>query len=82
MFIAYAVLAFMQFTYQAYRTSHIRREVFLENFAKIVKDERDYPTLDVFICTTDPYIEPPMVVLNTTISVMAYDYHMNRTIHE
>ncbi|GFS38069.1 cellulose synthase like G3 [Actinidia rufa] len=30
--------------------------------------------MDVFICTADPYKEPPMRVVNTALSVMAYDY--------
>ncbi|KFK28958.1 hypothetical protein AALP_AA7G070700 [Arabis alpina] len=34
----------------------------------------DFPKLDVFICTADPYKEPPMMVVNTALSVMAYDY--------
>ncbi|KAK4275302.1 hypothetical protein QN277_018409 [Acacia crassicarpa] len=32
------------------------------------------PTVDVFVCTADPEIEPPMMVMNTVLSVMAYDY--------
>ena len=36
--------------------------------------ESEYPGLDVFICTADPYKEPPMGVVNTALSVMAYDY--------
>jgi hypothetical protein len=34
----------------------------------------DFPALDVFICTADPYKEPPMRLVNTALSVMAYDY--------
>ncbi|XVF53112.1 hypothetical protein PTKIN_Ptkin05aG0073800 [Pterospermum kingtungense] len=36
--------------------------------------EEDFPGLDVFICTADPYKEPPMNVVNTALSLMAYDY--------
>lgn len=32
------------------------------------------PVVDVFVCTADPTIEPPMMVINTVLSVMAYDY--------
>ena len=30
--------------------------------------------LDVFICTTDPYKEPPIRLVSTALSIMAYDY--------
>ncbi|KAI9185698.1 hypothetical protein LWI28_009854 [Acer negundo] len=36
--------------------------------------ENDLPRVDVFICTADPIIEPLMMVINTVLSVMAYDY--------
>ncbi|KAF3451896.1 hypothetical protein FNV43_RR07992 [Rhamnella rubrinervis] len=32
------------------------------------------PAIDTFVCTADPTIEPPTMVLNTVLSVMAYDY--------
>lgn len=30
--------------------------------------------MDVFVCTADPEIEPPVMVINTVLSVMSYDY--------
>lgn len=36
--------------------------------------ENDLPEVDIFVCTADPTIEPPMMVINTVLSVMAYDY--------
>lgn len=38
------------------------------------KPKQDFPKLDVFICTANPYKEPPMMVVNTALSAMAYDY--------
>ncbi|CAN6933425.1 unnamed protein product [Brassica oleracea] len=32
------------------------------------------PSLDVFVCTADPVIEPPLMVVNTVLSVAALDY--------
>ncbi|KMZ76183.1 hypothetical protein ZOSMA_105G00100 [Zostera marina] len=34
--------------------------------------------MDVFICTEDLYKEPPIGVVNTALSVMAYDYPMEK----
>ncbi|XP_034711681.1 cellulose synthase-like protein G3 isoform X2 [Vitis riparia] len=71
--LADAVLAFMWATSQAFRMCPVERRVFIENLEHYAK-ESDYPRLDVFICTADPYKEPPMCVVNTALSVMAYDY--------
>ncbi|XP_044497378.1 cellulose synthase-like protein E1 [Mangifera indica] len=37
-------------------------------------EEKDLPGIDIFVCTADPVIEPPTMVINTVLSVMAYDY--------
>ena len=52
----------------------LRRREFLGNLKLLLKKDSDFPALDVFICTADPYKEPPMNVVNTALSVMAYDY--------
>lgn len=36
--------------------------------------ENMLPGVDIFVCTADPEIEPPMMVINTVLSVMAYEY--------
>ncbi|KAK8504571.1 hypothetical protein V6N11_019250 [Hibiscus sabdariffa] len=35
---------------------------------------KELPDIDIFVCTADPSIEPPSMVVNTVLSVMAYDY--------
>ncbi|XWS38200.1 hypothetical protein CRYUN_Cryun19dG0110200 [Craigia yunnanensis] len=67
------VLAFMWASAQAFRMCPIRRKEFPQNLKRIMKEE-DFPGLDVFICTADPYKEPPINVVNTALSLMAYDY--------
>ncbi|GMI96249.1 cellulose synthase like G3, ARABIDOPSIS THALIANA CELLULOSE SYNTHASE-LIKE G3 [Hibiscus trionum] len=73
LFISDLALAFMWASAQTFRISPIRRKEFPENLKRIFKDE-DFLGLDVFICTADPYKEPPMNVVNTALSLMAYDY--------
>lgn len=73
MAIADIVLAFMWATQQAYRVRPIRRKEFPENLKELVRSE-EFPAIDVFICTADPYKEPPLDVANTAVSVLAYDY--------
>ncbi|GKD01804.1 cellulose synthase-like protein G3 [Tanacetum coccineum] len=71
MLLADIVLAFMWFTHQGFRMNPVQRKTFPEN---LPKDETKYPAIDMFICTADPYKEPPMVAVNTALSILAYDY--------
>ncbi|PWA83039.1 cellulose synthase, nucleotide-diphospho-sugar transferase [Artemisia annua] len=67
------VLAFLWTTWQAFFINPIHHQLFLENLPEVAK-ESDYPGLDVFVCTADPFKEPPVGVVNTVLSVLAYDY--------
>ncbi|KAH9775046.1 cellulose synthase-like protein G3 [Citrus sinensis] len=67
------VLAFMWATMQVFRMRPIRRKEFPENLLKVMKPS-EFPALDVFVCTADPYKEPPINVVNTALSVVAFDY--------
>lgn len=40
--------------------------------------KNELPRVDIFVCTADPVIEPPMMVISTVLSVMAYDYPMEK----
>ncbi|KAE8663143.1 Cellulose synthase like E1 [Hibiscus syriacus] len=35
---------------------------------------KELPGVDIFVCTADPLIEPPSMVVNTVLSMMVYDY--------
>ncbi|CAH2078115.1 unnamed protein product [Thlaspi arvense] len=65
-------LAFLWASTTSLRLNPVHRTEYPEKY--VAKPEEDFPKLDVFICTADPYKEPPMMVVNTTLSVMAYDY--------
>ncbi|KAL4565406.1 hypothetical protein LXL04_029500 [Taraxacum kok-saghyz] len=67
------ILGFMWATNTSFRLRPILRQVHPENLHKVL-DRKDFPAIDIFICTADPYKEPPMNVVNTAISLMAYDY--------
>lgn len=34
--------------------------------------------MDIFVCTADPKEEPPLMVVNTVLSVMAYNYSADK----
>lgn len=67
------ILAFMWTTTTSFRLYPITRNVFPENLEKVVP-KKDFPAVDIFICTADPFKEPPMNVVNTALSLMGYDY--------
>lgn len=53
----------------------VYHEEFPENIEKFLEPS-DLPGLDVFICTANPCKEPPTKVVNTALSMMAYEYQM------
>ncbi|TXG50718.1 hypothetical protein EZV62_023242 [Acer yangbiense] len=71
--VADMVLAFMWSTTQSFRMCPVHRREYPENLKKVTERDK-FPGPDVFICTADPNKEPPMGVVNTALSVMAYDY--------
>ncbi|CAJ1963856.1 unnamed protein product [Sphenostylis stenocarpa] len=48
------------------------REPFRDRLSQ--RYEEVLPKVDIFVCTADPVIEPAVMVINTVLSVMAYDY--------
>ncbi|XP_038974139.1 cellulose synthase-like protein E6 [Phoenix dactylifera] len=38
------------------------------------RDEAELPNVDIFVCTADPIAEPPILVISTVLSTMAYNY--------
>ncbi|KAL4651336.1 hypothetical protein ACB092_01G152400 [Castanea dentata] len=73
LFISDIILAIIWVMQQCFRVAVVYRSEFPENLEKVVK-KSDFPALDVFICTADPYKEPPIRLVSTALSVMAYDY--------
>ncbi|KAL3331520.1 hypothetical protein AABB24_035046 [Solanum stoloniferum] len=70
------ILAFMWTTIQSFRMRPLTRQQYPQKITKNFNNEiNNFPALDIFICTADPYKEPPLNVVNTALSVMAYDYN-------
>jgi len=46
--------------------------VFVFEFGRY--EESRFPGVDIFVFTADAAVEPPLLVVNTVLSVMAYDY--------
>ncbi|KAK9230495.1 hypothetical protein WN944_023466 [Citrus x changshan-huyou] len=38
----------------------------------------ELPPLDIFVTTADPYLEPPILTVNTVLSLLAVDYPAHR----
>ncbi|CAI9088199.1 OLC1v1022464C1 [Oldenlandia corymbosa var. corymbosa] len=63
---------FYWFLSQSHRWNLVYHETFPDTLSQ--RYEEELPKLDIFVCTADPTIEPPILVINTVLSVMAYDY--------
>ncbi|CAA6670703.1 unnamed protein product [Spirodela intermedia] len=46
--------------------------IYLSNGGGGRRYEEELPTVDVFVCTADPKIEPPALVMNTVLSLSVY----------
>uniref|UniRef100_A0A0E0M6N7 Cellulose synthase-like protein H1 n=1 Tax=Oryza punctata TaxID=4537 RepID=A0A0E0M6N7_ORYPU len=51
--------------------SPVRFETFPENLAESIGE---LPAVDMFVTTADPVLEPPVVTVNTVLSLLALDY--------
>uniref|UniRef100_A0A7N2LQX4 Cellulose synthase n=1 Tax=Quercus lobata TaxID=97700 RepID=A0A7N2LQX4_QUELO len=40
--------------------------------------QKAFPGIDIFVCIEDPMIEPPVMVINIVLSVMAYAYPLEK----
>nr|POE75989.1 cellulose synthase-like protein e6 [Quercus suber] len=63
---------FYWFVTTVVRWNPIYRNTFKDRLSH--RYEKVLPSIDIFVCTADPVIEPPVMVINTVLSVMAYDY--------
>ncbi|XP_022140393.1 cellulose synthase-like protein H1 [Momordica charantia] len=41
---------------------------------RLLKREVELPAVDIFVTTADPVLEPPIITVNTVLSLMAMDY--------
>ncbi|KAL6187990.1 hypothetical protein ACLB2K_039385 [Fragaria x ananassa] len=57
---------------QSCRWNLTYRQAFKDRLSQ--RFENELPGVDIFVTTADPIIEPPMMVMNTVLSVMSYDY--------
>ncbi|KAK3010026.1 hypothetical protein RJ639_010989 [Escallonia herrerae] len=72
MFMAELWFSFYWLITQSVRWNPIRRCTFKERLYQ--RYEKVLPSIDVFVCTADPQVEPPLMVINTVLSLMAYNY--------
>ncbi|MCO5615158.1 hypothetical protein L7F22_069447 [Adiantum nelumboides] len=45
---------------------------------RLLKRVRELPEVDVFVTTADPSKEPPLITMNTILSVLTFDYPPNK----
>ncbi|XP_059663643.1 cellulose synthase-like protein E6 [Cornus florida] len=72
MFVAELWFILYWFITQSIRWSPVYRHTFKDRLSQ--RYEKVLPGVDIFVCTADPIIEPPIMVINTVLSMAAYDY--------
>ncbi|XP_043690390.1 cellulose synthase-like protein E1 isoform X2 [Telopea speciosissima] len=72
LFVAELWLSLAWLLRQSLRWNPVYRYTFKDRLSH--RYERELPVVDIFVCTADPKVEPPIMVINTVLSVMAYDY--------
>lgn len=72
MFISELLFTFYWLCTQSVRLNVVSQFPFKERLSLRYEDK--LPGVDVFVCTADPKIEPPVLVINTVLSAMAYNY--------
>ncbi|OMO55268.1 Cellulose synthase [Corchorus olitorius] len=73
MFLSELWFAFYFFIIVIVRWNRVFRYTFKDRLSSRYEEET-LPGVDIFVCTVDPGIEPPIMVINTVLSLMAYDY--------
>ncbi|OMP04213.1 Cellulose synthase [Corchorus olitorius] len=74
MFIAELGFGFYWILTQAHRWHVLRFYPLKQNLSHTHSCEDKLPGVDVFVCTADPKLEPPCLVINTILSVMSLNY--------
>ncbi|OIT28966.1 PREDICTED: cellulose synthase-like protein E6 [Nicotiana attenuata] len=58
---------------QSLRCNAVYRHTFKDRLSHRFRDE-ELPSIDIFVCTANHVKEPPSMVINTVLSLMAYNY--------
>ncbi|XP_031259712.1 cellulose synthase-like protein E6 [Pistacia vera] len=72
MFIAEVLFSFYWIITQSARWNVTHNFPFIRRLSQRYEDK--LPGVDVFVCTADPIMEPPTLVINTVLSVMSFNY--------
>ncbi|KAL4618569.1 hypothetical protein ACB092_06G020300 [Castanea dentata] len=72
MFMAEILFSLYWIFTQSCRFKVVYNYPFKERLSNRYKDK--LPGVDIFVCTADPKIEPPTLVINTILSTMSYNY--------
>ncbi|KAL8142775.1 hypothetical protein V2J09_015807 [Rumex salicifolius] len=75
LFLAELLLSLGWLSQRAFRWRPIDRAVFID---RLPEDESTLPAVDVIVCTANPNKEPTVEVMNTVVSAMALDYHVDK----
>ncbi|CAH9089288.1 unnamed protein product [Cuscuta europaea] len=60
--------------------NHVETKTYPERLLKRLEDRAvaEFPAVDMFVTTADPELEPPIITVNTVLSLLAVDYPANK----
>lgn len=70
--------SFYYFITQILRSNPIYYSTLKKNLCRRYEEEKLLPSVDIFVCTANDQMEPPLMVINTVLSLMSYNYPSNK----
>ncbi|XP_031501463.1 cellulose synthase-like protein H1 [Nymphaea colorata] len=73
-FLCECWFAFMWVLSLNYKWHFVENRTFPDRLFQRFKSSEEFPAMDVFVTTADPVMEPPIITVNTVLSILAVDY--------
>ncbi|XP_031500597.1 cellulose synthase-like protein H1 isoform X3 [Nymphaea colorata] len=73
-FLCECWFAFMWVLSLNYKWHFVENRTFPDRLFQRLKSSEEFPPMDVFVTTADPVMEPPIITVNTVLSILAVDY--------
>ncbi|KAK7324810.1 hypothetical protein VNO77_28665 [Canavalia gladiata] len=77
-FLAFLCESWFTFTWIVILNAKWSPAITVTHIDRLLKRVPELPPVDLFVTTADPVLEPPIIVVNTVLSLMALDYPTNK----
>ncbi|XP_058779643.1 cellulose synthase-like protein B4 isoform X2 [Vicia villosa] len=77
-FLAFSCESWFTFTWIVILNAKWSPAVTITHPNRLLQQVQELPRVDLFVTTADPVLEPPIITLNTVLSLLALDYPANK----